>query len=150
MEDQEENKIAIVGIDCRLPGANNSKEFWDNLVNEIESLTTFTEEELTAAGVTPERFNNPNYVRRRGVVPNVEMFDAEFFNFTPREAELLDPQHRIFLECAWHALEDSGINPFKTDKKIAVFWWYGISIPSSKYNRKRIRSEICKWDFYYY
>ena len=121
MEDQEENKIAIVGIDCRLPGANNSKEFWDNLVNEIESLTTFTEEELTAAGVTPERFNNPNYVRRRGVVPNVEMFDAEFFNFTPREAELLDPQHRIFLECAWHALEDSGINPFKTDKKIAVF-----------------------------
>lgn len=121
MENQEENKIAIVGIDCRLPGANNSKEFWDNLVNEIESLTTFTEEELTAAGVTPERFNNPNYVRRRGVVPNVEMFDAEFFNFTPREAELLDPQHRIFLECAWHALEDSGINPFNTDKKIAVF-----------------------------
>ncbi len=98
MEDQEENKnrIAIVGIDCRLPGANNSKEFWENLVNEIESLTNFTEEELTAAGVRPETFNNPNYVRRRGVVPDAEMFDAEFFNFTPREAELLDPQHRLF------------------------------------------------------
>jgi len=123
LEDQEENKnrIAIVGIDCRLPGANNSKEFWENLVNEIESLTNFTEEELTAAGVRPETFNNPNYVRRRGVVPDAEMFDAEFFNFTPREAELLDPQHRLFLECAWHALEDSGINPFNTDKKIAVF-----------------------------
>ena len=123
MEDQEKNKnkIAIVGLDCRLPGANNSKEFWNNLVKEIESLTNFTEEELIAAGVPPRTFNNPNYVRRRGIVRDAEMFDAEFFNFTPREAELLDPQHRLFLECAWHALEDSGINPFNTDKKVAVF-----------------------------
>jgi acyl transferase domain-containing protein/acyl carrier protein len=123
LENQEENKnkIAIVGIDCRLPGANNSQEFWENLVKEIESLTDFTEEELIAAGVTPKTYNNPNYVRRRGVVKDAEFFDAEFFNFTPREAELLDPQHRLFLECAWHALEDSGINPFNTDKKVSVF-----------------------------
>lgn len=123
MEGQEENKdkIAIVGIDCRLPGANNAQEFWENLVKERESLVEFTEEELKEAGVQPKTYNNPNYVRRRGVVRDAEMFDAEFFNFTPREAELLDPQHRLFLECAWHALEDSGVDPFNTDKKIAVF-----------------------------
>lgn len=123
MEDQEENKdkIAIVGIDCRLPGANNAQEFWENLVKEKESLVEFTEEELKEAGVPPKTYNNPNYVRRRGVVRDAEMFDAEFFNFTPREAELLDPQHRLFLECAWHALEDGGIDPFNTDKKVAVF-----------------------------
>ena len=123
MEDQEENKnkIAIVGLDCRLPGANNTQEFWENLVKEKESLIEFTEEELKNAGVSSKTYNNPNYVRRRGVVRDAEMFDAEFFNFTPREAELLDPQHRLFLECAWHALEDSGVDPFSTDKKIAVF-----------------------------
>lgn len=123
MEEMEENKnkIAIVGLDCRLPGANNSQEFWENLVNERESLIEFTEEELQRAGVEPQTYKNPNYVKRRGVVKDADTFDAEFFNFTPREAELLDPQHRIFLECAWHALEDSGIDPFETDKRIAVF-----------------------------
>lgn len=123
MENQEENKdkIAIVGLDCRLPGANNAQEFWENLVKEKESLVEFTEEELEHAGISPKKYKDPNYVRRRGVVRDADMFDAEFFNFTPREAELLDPQHRLFLECAWHALEDSGVDPFNTDKKIAVF-----------------------------
>ncbi len=123
MEDQGENKdkIAIVGLDCRLPGANNTQEFWENLVKERESLVEFTDEELEAAGVSPKKYKDPNYVRRRGIVRDADMFDAEFFNFTPREAELLDPQHRLFIECAWHALEDSGIDPFNTDKKIAVF-----------------------------
>ena len=123
--EENKNKIAIVGLDCRMPGANNSQEFWENLVKEKESLTDFTEEELIAGGVSPKKYKNPNYVRRRGVVKDAEMFDAEFFNFTPREAELLDPQHRLFLECAWHALEDSGINPFNTEKKIAVFGGVG-------------------------
>jgi len=123
MENLEENKdkIAIVGLDCRLPGANNAQEFWENLVKEKESLVEFTEEELENAGISPKTYKDPNYVRRRGVVRDADMFDAEFFNFTPREAELLDPQHRLFLECAWHALEDSGVDPFNTDKKIAVF-----------------------------
>lgn len=114
-------KIAIVGLDCRMPGADNSQEFWKNLLNEKESLTEFTEEQLEAAGISSKIYNNLNYVRRRGVVKDAEMFDAEFFNFTPREAELLDPQHRLFLECSWHALEDAGIDPFRTDKKISVF-----------------------------
>ena len=115
------NRIAIVGFDCRLPGADSVDEFWKNLLAEKESIVEFTEEQLLASGVSPATFNNPNYVRKRGIVEGPDQFDAEFFNFTPREAELLDPQHRIFLECAWHALEDSGIDPFNTDRKIAVF-----------------------------
>lgn len=119
--DSIKNRIAIVGFDCRLPGADSVDEFWKNLLAEKESITEFTKEQLLASGVTPATFNNPNYVRKRGIVEGPDQFDAEFFNFTPREAELLDPQHRIFLECAWHALEDSGIDPFNTDRKIAVF-----------------------------
>lgn len=123
MEGHEENssRIAIVGMDCRLPEADNVHEFWQNLLDEKECLTDFTEEQLLAAGVSPKDFNHPDYVRRRGIVKNAEEFDAEFFNFTPREAELLDPQHRLFLECAWHALEDSGLDPYHTDKRVAVF-----------------------------
>lgn len=119
--DSNENRIAIVGFDCRLPGADNVDEFWKNLLAEKDSIVEFTEEQLLAAGVSPATFNNPNYVRKRGIVEGPDQFDAEFFNFTPREAELLDPQHRIFLECAWHALEDSGVDPFKTDRKISVY-----------------------------
>lgn len=119
--DNTSGKIAIVGLDCRMPGANNVQEFWKNLVDEKESLVEFSDEQLKAAGVSPKTFNNPNYVRRRGVVEDADTFDAEFFNFTPREAELLDPQHRLFLECSWHALEDAGIDPYETDKKISIF-----------------------------
>ena len=94
MEDQEKNKnkIAIVGLDCRLPGANNSKEFWNNLVKEIESLTNFTEEELIAAGVPPRIFNNPNYVRRRGIVRDAEMFELVLQNARA---------HRLLAHCQW-------------------------------------------------
>ncbi len=119
--DSNKNRIAIVGFDCRLPGADNVDEFWKNLLAEKDSIVEFTEEQLLAAGVSPATFNNPNYVRKRGIVERPDQFDAEFFNFTPKEAELLDPQHRIFLECAWHALEDSGVDPFKTDRKISVY-----------------------------
>ncbi|MCB0668085.1 MAG: type I polyketide synthase [Saprospiraceae bacterium] len=115
------DKIAIVGLDCRLPGANNVQEFWKILLDEREALTEFTDEELKSSGVLPKLYNSPNYVRRRGIIQDPEKFDAEFFNFNPREAELLDPQQRVFLECAWHALEDAGIDPYNSDKKIAVF-----------------------------
>lgn len=115
------NRVAVVGFGCRYPDANNPQEFWSNLVAEKKSFTEFSNEQLLAAGVQPATFNNPNYVRIRGVVEGADLFDAEFFNFTPKEAELLDPQHRLFLECSWHALEDAGIDPFNTGKKISVF-----------------------------
>jgi phthiocerol/phenolphthiocerol synthesis type-I polyketide synthase E len=123
--DSAKRRVAIVGFDCRLPEADTVDEFWKNLLAEKESMTEFSEEQLLASGISPTTFNNPHYVRNRGIIKGVDQFDAEFFNFTPREAELLDPQQRLFLECAWHALEDSGIDPFNTQKKIAVLGGVG-------------------------
>ncbi|CAB3773118.1 type I polyketide synthase [Paraburkholderia humisilvae] len=116
-----DTRIAIVGMACRLPGANTITEFWRNLVDEKETLTTFTDEQLLAAGVSPKDFSHPHYVRTRGIIDDIDSFDAGFFNVTPREAELLDPQQRVFLECAWHALEDAGVDPYDTQLRISVF-----------------------------
>ncbi len=117
----DDSRIAIVGMACRLPGANHVDAFWRNLVEARESLTTFTDEQLIASGVSPKDFNNPHYVRTRGIIDDIDGFDAGFFNVTPREAELLDPQQRVFLECAWHALEDAGVDPYDTALRIAVY-----------------------------
>lgn len=115
------NHIAIIGMACRLPGAADTEQYWRNLLDGVESLTTFTDEQLLAAGVAPELVRSPHYVRSRGIIDGADQFDAAFFGFTPREAELLDPQHRVFLECAWHALEDAGYDPQQTKERIAVF-----------------------------
>ena len=123
--DSVKRRIAIVGFDCRLPEADTVEEFWKNLLAEKESMTVFTKEQLLASGISPATFNNSHYVPIRGVIRGPDQFDAEFFNFTPREAELLDPQQRLFLECAWHALEDCGIDPLNTPKKIAVLGGVG-------------------------
>ncbi len=116
-----EGKVAIIGMACRLPGAKNIYEYWKNLLDGVETLTTFTDEELIASGVSPEVFSQSNYIRNRGIIDGAEFFDAEFFGYTPREAELMDPQQRIFLECAWHALEDAGCDPYNTRERIGVF-----------------------------
>lgn len=120
-ENNLENRLAIIGMACRLPGADSVGEFWENLKNGTESFTEFTDEELLEAGVDPVLISSPHYVRSRGIVKNADHFDAAFFGFNPREAELLDPQHRIFLECCWHALEDAGYDPDKTDARIGVY-----------------------------
>ena len=104
-----ENRVAIIGMACRLPGAANVGEFWANLQRGAESLTTFKDDELLASGVAPALVRSPNYVKSRGIIGGADEFDASFFGFTPRDAELIDPQHRVFLECAWHALEDGGM-----------------------------------------
>ncbi len=116
-----DQQIAIVGMACHLPGAKNTEEFWNNLINGVESISTFTDEELLEAGVEPELIQSPNYVKSRGIINGAEYFDASFFGFTPREAELMDPQHRVFLECAWHALEDAAYNPEKSNARIGVY-----------------------------
>ncbi|MEI6882999.1 MAG: beta-ketoacyl synthase N-terminal-like domain-containing protein [Bacteroidota bacterium] len=116
-----EGRIAIVGMACRLPGARNINEYWNNLLKGLETLSTFTDEELIASGVEPAVFNQPNYIRNRGIIDGAHYFDAEFFGYTPREAELMDPQQRIFLECSWHALEDAGCDPHTTKERIGVF-----------------------------
>ncbi|MEV5880465.1 amino acid adenylation domain-containing protein [Streptomyces sp. NPDC052101] len=116
-----EDAIAIVGMACRLPGAPDLDTFWHNLRDGIESITHFTDDELRATGATEEELADPDYVRSRGLVDDPDLFDASFFGYSPAEALVMDPQHRLFLECAWQALEHSGIVPRTFDGKVAVF-----------------------------
>lgn len=88
--------IAIISMSGRFPGAETLDEFWQNLCNGLESVSFFTEEEAVAEGADPELLKNPRYVRACAVLNDIEMFDAPFFGFSPREAELTDPQHRLF------------------------------------------------------
>jgi acyl transferase domain-containing protein len=100
--------IAIIGMTGRFPGAANVEDFWQLLRSGTEAVSFFSDEELLAAGVSPAHVNNPHYVKAKAVLENADLFDAAFFGFNPREAEVLNPQHRLFLECAWEALENAG------------------------------------------
>jgi len=102
------SEIAIVGMAGRFPGAQNVDAFWNNLRDGVESITFFTDEQLQASGVSSEVLDNPNYVKARPALEGVELFDASFFGFTPRDAEVMDPQHRLFMECVWEAIENAG------------------------------------------
>jgi acyl transferase domain-containing protein len=103
--------VAIIGMAGRFPGAPNVEAFWQNVSQGVESIRAFTPKELLEAGVSPEFAANPNYVNAKGFLPDALMFDAAFFGINSREAEVTDPQQRIFLECAWEALESAGYVP---------------------------------------
>src|SRR5688572_30163754 len=103
--------VAVIGMSGRFPGAKSVAELWKNLREGVESISFFSDEELAAAGVDPATLKDPTYVKAKGALQDVELFDASFFGMNPRDAELLDPQHRIFLECAWAALECAGYDP---------------------------------------
>ncbi|HVR97917.1 MAG TPA: condensation domain-containing protein, partial [Thermoanaerobaculia bacterium] len=103
--------IAIVGLAGRFPGARDVDELWDNLSGGVEAVSRFSDEELRAAGVDSNLLGNPRYVRARGVLADADLFDAAFFEVPPLQAGLMDPQLRVFLECAWEALEDAGYDP---------------------------------------
>ncbi|WP_329139989.1 phosphopantetheine-binding protein [Streptomyces sp. NBC_01476] len=105
------DSVAVVGMAVRLPGADTPEAFWRNLRDGVESITTFTDEELTAAGLPDAALNDPTRVRTRPVIDAPELFDAAFFGYSPGEAAVTDPQHRLFLECAWEALESAGHDP---------------------------------------
>jgi acyl transferase domain-containing protein/thioesterase domain-containing protein len=113
--------IAVVGMAGRFAGARSVDEYWNNLRNGVESLTPFSEAELIAAGVDAAELADPNYVRVGAVLPEMEDFDAKFFGFSPREASIMDPQHRHFLETAWSALENAGHVPAVFPGAIGVF-----------------------------
>jgi len=114
-------EIAVIGMAGRFPGAKNIDEFWGNLINGVETITFYSAKELKTAGINQELANNPNYVKSRGAFSNKEYFDASFFGYTPIEAEVTDPQVRIFHECCWHALEDAGYNPFYYSRLIGLY-----------------------------
>jgi len=113
--------VAIVGLAGRFPGAADVDTFWRNLRAGAESIKFFSEAELVDSGVPQARFRDPNYVPASGFLPGTELFDAAFFGFTPREAENTDPQHRLFLECAWEALESAGYDPARYPGVIGVY-----------------------------
>jgi amino acid adenylation domain-containing protein len=116
-----ERSIAIVGMAGRFPGASDVEAFWRNLCDGVESITTFGAEELRRAGVPDELIGDSRYVPRRAVLDEPDRFDARFFGYTPREAELMDPQQRLFLECAWEALERAGYDPARHERPVGVF-----------------------------
>jgi acyl transferase domain-containing protein/thioesterase domain-containing protein/acyl carrier protein len=119
--------IAIIGMAGSFPGARNVTEFWRNLRDGIESITFFTDEELQAAGIEPALLNYTNYVKAKGLVEGIDLFDAEFFGFSPKEAEIMDPQQRLFLECAWEALENAGYSSDSDDGLVGVYGGAGIN-----------------------
>ncbi|MEE8586354.1 MAG: type I polyketide synthase, partial [Acidobacteriota bacterium] len=112
---------AIIGMGGRFPGAKTLDAFWRNLRQGLESVTTFSQEELLAAGAAPSQLANPAYVPARSILDGVELFDAGFFDFSPREAEILDPQQRLFLEVCWEALESAGYDPAQYSGSIGVY-----------------------------
>ncbi len=115
------NGVAIIGLSGRFPGAKNVDEFWQNLQNGVESITFFTNEELKDSGVNPALINHPNYVKAAPILEDVEQFDAAFFDCSATEAQYMDPEHRLFLECAWESLENAGYSPEAYDGSIGVY-----------------------------
>jgi phthiocerol/phenolphthiocerol synthesis type-I polyketide synthase E len=117
----DESDIAIVGMAGRFPGARNIDEFWRLLRDGTEAITFFSDEELLEQGVPQAILDRPRYVRAKGVVDDPDTFDASFFGYSPRDAAAIDPQQRLFLECAWEALENAGIDPRTAKAAVGVY-----------------------------
>jgi acyl transferase domain-containing protein/thioesterase domain-containing protein/aryl carrier-like protein len=117
-------EIAVIGLAGRFPGANDIHTFWENLKNGVESITFFSDEELLESGISPGILESPNYVKAKGYIKDPQYFDALFFNYTPNEASVMDPQLRLFHECTWHALEDAGYDPQDYNGTIGLYAGY--------------------------
>lgn len=120
--------VAITGMALRVPGADTLEAFWSRLRDGVESITRFTDEELAAAGVDAATLASPNYVKAKAVLTDVAGFDPGFFGLSAREAAFTDPQHRLFLECAWHALEHAGCAAEPADGPVGVYAGAGTSL----------------------
>jgi acyl transferase domain-containing protein/thioesterase domain-containing protein len=122
------NEIAVIGMASRLPGARDVAQLWKNLRDGVESVRFFTEEELLAAGESPDLLLDPAYVKACPTLEGVDQFDAGFFGFSPRDAAVMDPQHRFFLEVAWAAMEDAGYNVETHGNGVGVFGASGMNL----------------------
>ncbi|WP_299486089.1 type I polyketide synthase [Acaryochloris sp. IP29b_bin.137] len=121
IEEARKEQIAIIGMAGKFPGADNLDEFWELLVQGRSGIRMLSETELLEAGVPESTFTQPNYVPAYASFTDPTQFDAHFFGYSPREAELIDPQHRVFLECAWAALENAGYDSHQYDGTIGVY-----------------------------
>src|SRR6185369_11885785 len=113
--------VAVVGLACRFPGADGPDAFWRNLREGVESISRFSDSELAAAGIPESVYRAPGYVPAHAVVPGIELWDAGFFGYAPREAEVMDPQQRLFLEIAWQALESAGYDALRLPGIVGVW-----------------------------
>src|SRR5664279_5174253 len=113
--------VAIIGMSGRFPGARDLSELWVNLRDGVESVRPLEPEELTRAGVDPGALLNPSFVAAGSVIEGADRFDASFFGYSPREAQSLDPQHRLFMETSWLALENAGYDPQTFPGLIGVY-----------------------------
>jgi phthiocerol/phenolphthiocerol synthesis type-I polyketide synthase E len=113
--------IAVIGMAGRFPGARDVQALWDNLCQGRESIEDLSDEELAAQGVSPKLLADPAYVKRAATLDGFDEFDTEFFGFTPQAARTMDPQHRLLLQCSWHALEDAGHDPAGFPGPVGVF-----------------------------
>src|SRR5438105_377885 len=120
-------EIAVIGMAGRFPGAEELEGFWDNLKNGVESISFFDERESESAGADGHGPNTSDLVNASGMIEGAELFDAEFFGYSPREAELMDPQQRLFLEHAWRALESAGYDPQAYPGAVGVYAGAGIN-----------------------
>ncbi len=119
--------IAVIAFTGRFPGAANTDIFWTNLRDGVESVKFFTDEELASENIDPNILANPKFVRADAVLDHIDLFDADFFKYSPREAEIMDPQHRLFLECSWEVMELAGYNPETYKGRVGVFGGSGLS-----------------------
>ena len=135
-------EIAIVGMAGRFPRAKNIDEFWRNLCKGVVSIKPFTIAQLKASGVDKATLENPSFVNSGAFIEDADCFDATFFGFSPLEAEIMDPQHRLFLECAWEAIENAGYNPETFNGPIGVFG--GVSPNTYFQNTLMTRPDLLK------
>ncbi|MGD2090955.1 MAG: SDR family NAD(P)-dependent oxidoreductase [Candidatus Aminicenantes bacterium] len=135
-------EIAVIGMAGRFPGAKDIDEFWENLKDGVESISFLTDEELKEKKISARWLKNPGYVTSKGgVIEGKEFFDSSFFDYTPLEAALMDPQFRVFHECVWHALEHTGYDPYSYEGLIGLyagsssnFYWQILAALSGKIN----------------
>ncbi|MFE7435487.1 amino acid adenylation domain-containing protein [Streptomyces tendae] len=113
--------IAVVGMSCRFPGADDVDQYWANLRAGVDSISRFDAAQLRAEGIDPKLLADPRFVAAGGVLPGAESFDAALFGMPPTEAAVSDPQHRVLLECAWTALEQAGHRPRGPRARVGVF-----------------------------
>ncbi|WAN69944.1 SDR family NAD(P)-dependent oxidoreductase [Moorena producens JHB] len=127
METNYNHDIAVIGMSGRFPGSKSLDQFWQNIQNGVESISFFSTEELSNYGIKEKLINNPNYVKASAAISDIDMFDANFFEYSPRESEEMDPQQRLFLECAWEAIENGGYDPNTYEGLIGIYAGVGIN-----------------------
>ena len=134
--------VAIVGIACRFPGAADHRTFWQNLCEGVESISALSDDDLLSSGVPPELLRDPSYVKAAPLLPDIDQFDAAFFEYSPEEARLMDPQQRLLLEVAWEAFEDAGQPLGNSSQPIGVFTGLGGVVSSYLVDRLPLSGDL--------